>query len=219
MQLQALSATCYQQPAHTAPQSTHQPGCSSHHQHCEANAEFATLKEHLADVVDEVVSVNNRQKVNKVIKKFDNEALRAQRMMTQAQQVLLTAHRKCIFAICAALTANDIAHGVDNSVNMLPHPAETLVVDVNAADAQDESLVAHATMNNIEGQDEEMIDHRNAQQVHAASENNDIEPNINIAHGYGEPHDAHEPPLHPQCNRHLFNIIIMMVLLIHETTY
>jgi hypothetical protein len=70
MQLRALSATWYQQPAHTAPQSTHQSGCSSHHQHSEANAEFATLKEHLADVVDEVVSVNNRQKVNKVIKKL-----------------------------------------------------------------------------------------------------------------------------------------------------
>jgi hypothetical protein len=42
------------------------------------------LKEHLADVVDEAVRLNNRQKVNKVIKKLNYEALKAQRMMTQA---------------------------------------------------------------------------------------------------------------------------------------
>jgi hypothetical protein len=78
------------------------------------------LKEHLADVVDEVVRVNNRQKVNKVIKKFNYEALKAQRMMTQAQQVLLTTHRVCIFAIHAMLTANDIGQGVNNSVNTSP---------------------------------------------------------------------------------------------------
>jgi hypothetical protein len=85
MQLRALDATCYHQPDHSAPQSTPPPGCSSYQQQTGANALFATLKEHLADVVDEIVSINNKQKVNKVIKKFDNEALNAQRMMTQAQ--------------------------------------------------------------------------------------------------------------------------------------
>jgi hypothetical protein len=69
----------------TRPQCTSPLGCSSYQQQTEANALFATLKEHLADVVDEIVSINNRQKVNKVIKKFDDEALKAQRMMTQAQ--------------------------------------------------------------------------------------------------------------------------------------
>jgi hypothetical protein len=84
MQLRALAATCYQQPDPSAPQSTPPPGCSSHQQQTEANAIFGTLKEHLADVVDEAVRLNNRQKVNKVIKKLNYEALKAQRMMTQA---------------------------------------------------------------------------------------------------------------------------------------
>jgi hypothetical protein len=69
----------------TRPQCTSPLRCSSYQQQTEANALFATLKEHLADVVDEIVSINNRQKVNKVIKKFEDEALKAQRMMTQAQ--------------------------------------------------------------------------------------------------------------------------------------
>jgi hypothetical protein len=56
-------------------------------------------------------------------------------MMTQSQQVLLMAHRECISAIRAALTAKDIAHGVDNSVSTPPRPAKTPVVDANVADA------------------------------------------------------------------------------------
>jgi hypothetical protein len=68
MQLRALAATCYQQLDYSAPQSTLFPGCSSHQQHTGADASFDTLKEHLADVVDQIVSINNRQKVNIVIK-------------------------------------------------------------------------------------------------------------------------------------------------------
>jgi hypothetical protein len=131
MQLRALVATCYQQPDHSAPQSTPPQGCSSYQQQTEANALFATLKEHLVNVVDEIVSVNNRKKVNKVIKKFDDESLKAQHMMTQVQQVLLMAHRECIFVIREALTANDIGQGVNNSVNTSPRTAEAPVVNDN----------------------------------------------------------------------------------------
>jgi hypothetical protein len=46
----------------------HHPRDAAAQQQTEANALFATLKEHLADVVDEVVNINNRQKVNNVIK-------------------------------------------------------------------------------------------------------------------------------------------------------
>jgi hypothetical protein len=60
----------------------HRPQDAAAQQQTKANALFATLKEHLADVVDEVVNINNRQKVNNVIKKSDVEALKAQRMMT-----------------------------------------------------------------------------------------------------------------------------------------
>jgi hypothetical protein len=70
MQLRALASTCYQQPDYSAPQSTPPLGCSSQQQQTEANASFDTLKEHLAGVVGEIVSVNNRHKVNMVIKKI-----------------------------------------------------------------------------------------------------------------------------------------------------
>jgi hypothetical protein len=52
-------------------------------------------------------------------------------MMAQVQQVLLTAHRECVSAICEALTAKDIGQGVNNSVNAPPRPAVAPVVNDN----------------------------------------------------------------------------------------
>jgi hypothetical protein len=141
----------------TRPQCTSPLGCSSYQQQTEANALFATLKEHLADVVDEIVSINNRKKVNKVIKKFDDEALKAQRMMTQAQQVLLTTHRECIYVIHEALTANDIRQGVNNSVNMPPCPVEALVVNDNVKEGSN-------TVQKIPQQEDEFANMNDVQQ-------------------------------------------------------
>jgi hypothetical protein len=97
------------------------------------------LKEHLADVVDEIVSINNRQKVNMVIKKFNDEALKAQRMMTQVQQALLKAYRECIYAIREALTTKDIAQGVNSPANVPPHPPIPPVVNDNVNDVQEQN--------------------------------------------------------------------------------
>jgi Mg2+ and Co2+ transporter CorA len=108
-------------------------------------------------VVDEVVSINNRQKVNKVIKKFDDEALKVQRMMTQAQQVILTAHRECISAIRAMLTTNDIGQGVNNSVNTSPRPAKAPVVNDNANEGSN-------TVQKIPQQEDEIANMNDVQQ-------------------------------------------------------
>jgi NTP pyrophosphatase (non-canonical NTP hydrolase) len=70
MQLKALPDTCYQHLEYSAHQSTPFLGCSSHHQNAEANTSLDKLKEQLADVVDEIVSINNKHKVNMVIKKI-----------------------------------------------------------------------------------------------------------------------------------------------------
>jgi hypothetical protein len=137
MQLKALLDTCYQQPDYSAPQSTPFPRCCSHQQHTEANASLDTLREQLADVVDEIVSVNNRHKVNMGIKKFNDEALKAHRMMTQVQQALFMAHRECISAIREALTSKDIAQGVNNSANAPPSPLVPPVVNDNVNDVQE----------------------------------------------------------------------------------
>jgi hypothetical protein len=42
---------------------------------------FPMLKEHLADVIDELVSVNNRRKINSLLEKFDTKAMKAHHMM------------------------------------------------------------------------------------------------------------------------------------------
>jgi hypothetical protein len=39
------------------------------------------LKEHLADIIDELVTVSNKRKINSLIEKFDIEATKAHRMM------------------------------------------------------------------------------------------------------------------------------------------
>jgi hypothetical protein len=46
-----------------------QPSSSSRH-----NITFPMLKEHLADVIHELISVRNRRKINSLIDKFDAEA-------------------------------------------------------------------------------------------------------------------------------------------------
>jgi hypothetical protein len=53
-----------------------QPSSSNRH-----NIPFPMLKEHLAHVVDELVSVSNRRKINGLIDKFDVEATKAHRLM------------------------------------------------------------------------------------------------------------------------------------------
>jgi hypothetical protein len=100
-----------------------------------------TLREQLADVVDEIVSVNNRHKVNMVIKKFDNKTLKAHHMMTQAQQALLTTHTECISAIWEVLTGKDIAQGVNNSANAPPSPPIPPVVNDNVKDVQGQNNI------------------------------------------------------------------------------
>jgi hypothetical protein len=49
------------------------------------------MKEHLADVLDELVSVSNKQKVDTLIKKFDNKTIKVQQLMQQVKEVMITA--------------------------------------------------------------------------------------------------------------------------------
>jgi hypothetical protein len=52
---------------------------------------FPMLKEQLADVIDELISVSNRRKINSLIAKFDTEVSKAHHMMQQAQETMITA--------------------------------------------------------------------------------------------------------------------------------
>jgi hypothetical protein len=42
------------------------------------------LKEHLADAIDELVSVSNRRRINSLLQKFDTEVTKVHPMMHQA---------------------------------------------------------------------------------------------------------------------------------------
>jgi hypothetical protein len=54
------------------------------------------LQEHLADAIDELVSVSNRRRINTQLQKFDTEVTKAHIMMQQVQKHLETAHTDCI---------------------------------------------------------------------------------------------------------------------------
>jgi hypothetical protein len=53
-----------------------QPSSSSRY-----NIMFPMLKEHLEDVIDALVSVSNRRKINSLIEKFDTKATKMYHMM------------------------------------------------------------------------------------------------------------------------------------------
>jgi hypothetical protein len=68
---------------------------------------FPMLKEQLADVIDELVNVSNRCKINSLIEKFDTKATKAHRMMQQAQEDMITAQTDCFNAIRDVLAGHD----------------------------------------------------------------------------------------------------------------
>jgi hypothetical protein len=71
-----------------------QPLSTSHHDNT-----FPMLKEHLTNVIDELVNVSNRCKINSLIDKFDTEATKAHHLMQQAQEDMITAQTYCFNAI------------------------------------------------------------------------------------------------------------------------
>jgi hypothetical protein len=89
-----------------------QPSSSSRH-----DIMFPMLKEHLADVIDELVSVNNRHKINSLIEKFDTEATKVHRMMQQAQEDMITVQTGCFNAIRDVLARHDNGDVVANDKN------------------------------------------------------------------------------------------------------
>jgi hypothetical protein len=71
-----MDSTCYQQNKARRPFTPAQPSSFIHH-----DTSFPKLKEHMADVIDELVSVSNRHQINSLIEKFDTEATKAHHMM------------------------------------------------------------------------------------------------------------------------------------------
>jgi hypothetical protein len=104
---------------------------------------FPMLKEHLTDVIDELVSVSNRCKINLLIEKFDTEATKAHRMMQQTQQDMTTTHMHYFNAICDVLAGHDNGDMVDNDKNhdKLEH-AKAKAVDYNVQQTNNVAMEA-----------------------------------------------------------------------------
>jgi hypothetical protein len=93
---------------------------------------FPMLKEHLTNVIDELVSVSNKHKINVLIKKFDDEVTKVHRLMHQAQEDIITVQMDCFNAIHDVLTGNDNSDVVDNNKNQdKQHDVEAQVVNDN----------------------------------------------------------------------------------------
>jgi hypothetical protein len=108
-----------------------QPSCSICHKHPH-NILLPMLKEHLVDVIDDLVSVSNRRKINMMIEKFDDESTKAHRLMQQTQQDRITAQKDCFNVICNVLSGNDNGDVVGNDTNQDDQQdVEALVVNDN----------------------------------------------------------------------------------------
>jgi hypothetical protein len=116
------------------------------------------LKEHLTDIIDELISVSNRQMINSLIEKFDTEATKAYCMMQQAQQNMVTAHTDCVNAICDVLARHDNGDVDANDSNHDERKhAEAQVVDDNMQQTTNASMEAplpHDQVDNNRNQDE-----------------------------------------------------------------
>jgi hypothetical protein len=89
-----MDSSCYQQSkARTPFTPAHSSGCAHH------DLSFPKLKEHLADTVDEFVTVSNRSRINTLLQKFDTEVIEAHLMMQRAHKHFETAHTDCVNAI------------------------------------------------------------------------------------------------------------------------
>jgi hypothetical protein len=104
-----MESSCYQQNKARRPFTYAQWSSCIHH-----DTLFPMLKEYLADVIDELVSVSNRHKINSLLEKFDTKATKVHHMMQQAHQDMVATHMDCVNAIRDVLSGHDNGDLDDN---------------------------------------------------------------------------------------------------------
>jgi hypothetical protein len=101
------------------------------------------LKEHMADVIDELVSVSKRHNIKKLIEKFDIEATKEHCLMQQAQEDMITMQMTCFNTICDVLTGNNNSDVVGNDQNQEEQwDAEAQVVNDNVQQTSNAAMEA-----------------------------------------------------------------------------
>jgi hypothetical protein len=158
------------------------------------------------------------------IKKFDDEALKSQRMMTQVQHALLTTHRECIYAIREALTAKDIAQGVNNPANVSSHPHVPPVINDNVNDVHEQNDLTNepirqrgVSLGSNKGHEVNVNEQETSHAPDATMVNTEGQDEENTEQGIPEPVEASESQLHPTCKRHPFQHFYGVLLFTHNS--
>jgi hypothetical protein len=125
------------------------------------------LKEHLADVINELVSVSNRWKINSLLEKVVNQAMKAHHMMQQAHQDMITVHTQCVNAIHDVMSGHDNADMDDNdNIRDEGKDADAQVVHDNVQQTTNEATEAppqrDQVYNNSNQDEQEVPDARHA---------------------------------------------------------
>jgi hypothetical protein len=148
-----MESSCYQQNKARRPLTPAQPSSCIHH-----DTPFPMLKEHLADVIDELVSVSNIHKINSLLEKFDIDVTKAHHMMQQAHHDMVTAHTDCVNAIHDVLSGHDNGDVDDNdNIHDEGRDAEAQVVHDNMQETTNVAMEApqqHDQVVNNRNQDE-----------------------------------------------------------------
>jgi hypothetical protein len=108
MQLKSKSATCY----HHVPVQQPEQHQTQHVNHLHPQPQqhtpytFPSLHATFCDIIHEAMEPGNKDRVQSILQKFDNDAVKAQGLMEQAHEVMAAAHKDCMSAIRQLFDAN-----------------------------------------------------------------------------------------------------------------
>jgi hypothetical protein len=99
MQLKSKSVTCYHHIPVAQPEQ-HQPQYVQHQQPQQHTAyTFPSMRATFSDIIHEAMEPGNKDRVQSILHKFDDDAVKAQGLMAHAHKVMAAAHKDCTSAI------------------------------------------------------------------------------------------------------------------------
>jgi hypothetical protein len=67
---------------------------------------FPSLRATFCDIIHEVMEPGNKDRVQSILQKFDDDAVKAQGLMAQGHEVMAASHKDCMSAIRQLFDAN-----------------------------------------------------------------------------------------------------------------
>jgi hypothetical protein len=190
------------------------------------DASLLMSKELLADAINEIVSVNNRQKINSLLQKFDSEATKAHHVMQQAHQDMIIEHTECVEAIQHVLSGHGNIDMDDN--DKIPDEekdSDEQVANENVQETTNEEPEAPTQRdqvhNNSNMDEQEVPDARtNAAMDDPGQLTNELTMNwkLNAGNVVQSLHDqmCWQPP---RCHRHVAELFLLLYSDLYFTNY